>query len=171
LGKTVARVPSTLLIGALLGLAGCAVALAPAYDASISQALSAANLDIQTLFVGIGPDADASTFAVRKPAYDHIIAELRAVQVQITARPTPDPALLAKADTFLAHEKIGRVTVDPNFSAYPSARAVGDLADVIQHMESADQTAGLHREAVPAFEQQATILLTQAIIYENFLRR
>jgi hypothetical protein len=167
----VARRVLSAVVGSLLGLAGCAASLAPAYDASIAQALGAANLDIQTLFVAVGSDADASTFATRKPSYDHIIAELKAVQVQITARPTPDPKLLAEADALLAREKIGSVAVDPNFSAYPSARAVGDLADVIQHMETADQAAGLHREAIPAFEQQASILLTQAITYENFLER
>jgi hypothetical protein len=158
-------------MAAALAFAGCATQLAPAYDAPIAEALSSANLDIQTLFVAVGSDADASTFASRKPSYDQIIAELRALQVQITARPTPNPKLLAEADELLTREKLGPVTVDPNFTAYPSARAVGDLADVIQHMEAADEAAGLHREAVPAFKQQAMILLTQAITYENFLQR
>jgi len=145
--------------------------LAPFYSPAISAELSAANSDIQSLFVAVGADADASTFASRQPAYDHIVAELNATELEIKARPTPSPDVLAAANKVLQRLKINGMTADPNFSDYPSARSVADLADTISHMEKADRAAGLHREAIPAFEQQATIFLTQAITYENFLKR
>ncbi len=145
--------------------------LAPLYSATISGELSTANSDIQSLFVAVGTDADASTFPSRKPAYDHIVAELNATELEIKARPTPNPDILKQANGVLQRLKVAGLTPDPAFSDYPSARAVADLADTIQHMEKADQAAGLHHELIPAFEQQATIFLTQAITYENFLKR
>jgi hypothetical protein len=154
-----------------LALGGCATQLAPVYDASIAGSLSTANNDIQALFVAVGSDADASTFATRKPAYDHIVAELSATLIEIKARPIPNPQAMAEANNALQQLHVGGLTVDPGFSDYPSARSVSDLTDTIKHMEAADQQSGLHHEAVPAFEQQATIFLTQAITYENFLKR
>ena len=145
--------------------------LAPLYSPTISAELVSANGDIQSLFVAVGTDADASTFAARKPAYDQIVAELRATALEIRARPTPSPDALAAANKVLQRLHMAGMSPDPGFSDYPSARSVSDLADTIQHMESADQAAGLHRELIPAFEKQATIFLTQAITYENFLKR
>ena len=156
---------------ALATLGGCMAQLAPFYSPAISNELSAANGDIQALFVQVGSDADASTFAAREGAYDHVVAELRATELEIKARPTPSPDILQAANKVLRRLKIADMPVDPAFSDYPSARSVDDLADTIAHMEKTDQAAGLHREAIPAFEQQATIFLTQAITYENFLKR
>lgn len=160
------------LAACALGMAGgCMAQLAPFYSPAISNELSAANGDIQSLFVSVGGDADVSSFPLRQPAYDHIVAELRATELEIKARPTPNPHVLQAANKVLQRLKINGMSPDPAFSDYPSARAVADLADTIRHMEGADQAAGLHREAIPAFEQQATIFLTQAITYENFLKR
>lgn len=158
-------------LAAALALGGCMAQLAPLYSPTISAELAAANGDIQSLFVAVGTDADVSTFATRKPAYDQIVAELRATELEIRARPTPSPDALAAANKVLQRLRVANLAPDPGFSDFPSARAVGDLADTIQHMESADQAGGLHREAIPAFEKQATIFLTQAITYENFLKR
>lgn len=160
-----------LAAGLSLTLCACATQLAPAYDSSIAGALSTANNDIQALFVSVGADADVATFPSRKPAYDHIVAELSATLIEIKARPIPNPQAMAAANKALQQLHIGGLTVDPGFSDYPSARSVSDLTDTIKHMEAADQQSGLHHEAVPAFEQQATIFLIQAITYENFLKR
>jgi hypothetical protein len=161
----------SIVVAALAMLAGCMAQFAPLYSPAITAELSSANSDIQSLFVAVGTDADVSTFASRKPAYDHIVAELNATALEIKARPTPNPEVLAAANKVLQRLKVAGMAPDPGFSDYPSARAVADLADTIQHMEGADQASGLHREVVPAFKQQATIYLTQAITYENFLKR
>jgi hypothetical protein len=156
---------------AALALGGCQTMLAAAYDPSIATALSAANGDIQALFVSVGTDAPLSTFPARKPAYDHVIAELDAVLIEIKARPIPNPDVLAKVNRALEAVHVGGVTVDPNFSSYPSARSVADMVKVLTQMETADQQAGLHKELIPAFEQPVITYLTQAITYENFLKR
>jgi len=152
-------------------LSGCATQLAPAYDASIAAELSTANSDIQALFVSVGDGVDGSTFATRKPAYDHVIAELQATLIEIRARPIPNPQALEAADNALQKAHIGTLTIDPDFSDYPSAGSIKDLAGVIKQMETTDAQSRLQREAVPGLEQPAIILLTQAITYENFLKR
>jgi|HubBroStandDraft_1064217.scaffolds.fasta_scaffold07682_4 hypothetical protein len=154
-----------------LALGGCQTMLAAAYDPTIATALSTANSDIQALFVSIGTDAPVSTFGARKPAYDHIIAELDAVLIEIKARPIPNPEVLAKVNQALEAVHVGGITVDPDFSSYPSARSVADMVKVLTQMENADQQAGLHKELIPGFEQPVITYLTQAITYENFLKR
>ena len=66
---------------------------------------------------------------------------------------------------------VGGISNDPNFSNYPSARSVADLVQTIQHMQISDQTTGLPPNLLSAYENQANIYLTQAITYENFLKR
>jgi hypothetical protein len=152
-------------------LSACMVQLAPAYDASIVAGVQSANQDIQLLFAQIGADADVATFSARKPQYDKIVGELGAAELQIKARPIPNAKAITKAAAALARLHVANVTVDPGFTAYPSARAVRDLQDTIQHMEGFDQKAGLHGAAILAFKNQADVFLTQALTYENYLKR
>jgi hypothetical protein len=152
-------------------LSACMVQLAPAYDASIVGGVEAANQDIQLLFAQIGSDVDSATFSVRKPQYDKIVGELGAAELQIRARPMPNAKAITQAAAALAKLHVASVTVDPGFTAYPSARAIHDLQDTIQHMEGFDEKAGLHGAAVLAFKNQADVFLTQALTYENYLKR
>jgi hypothetical protein len=162
---------AALIAVSVLSLTGCAAQLAPPYDQAISGGLAGANSDIQALFVGIGTQVAKDSYASRGPAYDHIVAELKALDLQIRTRPTPNPDALEKANQVLSKLKIGGLQPDPNFSDYPSARAVDDLTDTIQHMQMADQAAGLRGGELKAFENQAITYLSQAITYENFLKR
>jgi hypothetical protein len=155
----------------LLLLPGCAAQLAPAYDQAVAGELATANNDIQALFVSIGSQTAPASYASRGPAYDHIVAELNATELEIKTRPTPKLDGVGEADKMLAKLKVAGVSADPNFSDYPSARAVGDLADTLQHMQADDQKKGLAGAEVRAYENQALIYLTQAITYENFLKR
>jgi hypothetical protein len=167
------RIAKAIGLSALLvfASAGCATQLAPAYDQSIFSELATANNDIQALFVTVGPAVEASTFSSRKAAYDHIVAELKATKLQITARPLPNADALGRANQILTKLQVANVSVDPNFSDYPSARSVDDLADTIQHMEAADQGGGLRGDELAAFKNQSGVFLTQAITYESFLKR
>ena len=160
-----------LCVGLCASLSACMVQLAPAYDASIVDGLGAANQDIQLLFAQIGTAVDASNFSARKPQYDKIVGELGAAELQIKTRPMPSPKAIAKAAAALQRLRIAGVAVDPNFTAYPSARAVHDLQDTIQHMEGFDEKSGLRGAAILAFKNQADVYLTQALTYENYLKR
>lgn len=160
-----------LCVALCAGLSACMVQLAPAYDASIVGGLDSANQDIQLLFAQIGSEVDATTFSDRKPQYDKIVGELGAAELQIRARPMPNSKAITKAAAALARLHVADVTVDPGFTAYPSARAVHGLQDTIQHMEGFDEKAGLRGAAVLAFKNQADVYLTQALTYENYLKR
>jgi hypothetical protein len=153
----------------LLFICGCTAQLAPQYDQSIYDGLVSANKDIQALFVAASPATSRDTYPARAPAYDHIIAELNALDLQIKARPIPNPGALEQTNQLLA--KAGVVAVDPKFSDYPSARAVEDLAETIAQMQRNDQTKGLQATRVLIYKQEAKISLSQAFAYENFLKR
>jgi hypothetical protein len=160
-----------LCLGFLAMLAGCMVQLAPPFDTTIVAGLSSANQDIHTLFAQVGSATSPETFNARKPQYDRIVAELGATETQIRTRPMPSPAAIRKAAAALARIHVADVAVDPNFTVYPSARAVADLKDTILHMEAADEKTGLRGGLLAAFENQAEIFLTQAMTYENYLKR
>jgi hypothetical protein len=160
-----------LCVGLCAALSGCMVQLAPAYDSAIVGGLGAANQDIQLLFAQVGTDVDAATFPARKPQYDKIVGELGAAELQIKTRPMPNAKAIAKAAAALQRLHVAGVTLDPNFTAYPSARAVHDLQDTIQHMEGFDEKSGLRGAAILAFKNQADVFLTQALTYENYLKR
>jgi hypothetical protein len=156
---------------AFLLICGCTAQLAPAYDQAVSDGLVSANKDIQALFVAVGTFATKDTYPTRAPAYDHIVAELEAVELQIKTRPIPNSDVLQQANTLLAKSGISGISNDPNLSNYPSARSVADLVKTVQHMQISDRTTGLQPNLVLAYENQANIYLTQAITYENFLKR
>lgn len=145
--------------------------LAPAYDQSVYDGLVAANKHMQELFVAAGGGVTQSTYPTRAPLYDHLIAELMAVELQIKARPIPNADALTKTDQLLVKLGVAGLPVDPNFSAYPSARSVADLTDTIRHMQASDRSTGLPASLLAAYKNQAAIYLTQAIAYEAFLKR
>lgn len=156
---------------ATFSISGCQTQLAPSYDQSISTELTSANNDIQALFVSVGTSATQVTYPTRLSAYNHIIAELNATELQIKSRPLPNSDALASANNVLGKIGISPITVDPGFSNYPSARSVNDLTSTIVHMQNSDQSSGLHGAEISAFENQANTFLSQAITYETFLKR
>jgi hypothetical protein len=78
---------------------------------------------------------------------------------------------MTKAVKALERMHVRSVASDPNFSFYPSARAIADLEHSVREMQKGDEKGGLHGEAIQAFENEQTIFLTQAITYESFLKR
>ncbi len=167
--KRILNITSTYFV--LVLTCGCTTQLAPAYDQSVYDGLVSANKDIQALFVAAGGSATKDTYSTRGPAYDHIISELKAVELQIKARPLPNSEALEETNKVLSKLHVGGVTVDPNFSDYPSARSVDDLVNTVQHMQTSDQTMGLRPNLLSSYKNQATIYLTQAMTYESFLKR
>ncbi len=152
--------------------AGCTTMLAPAYDQSIANELVAENNDIQALLVSVGTEVPASTYPAREPAYDHVIAELNATELQIRARPLPSADALKKTQAVLGRLHLAPLaSADPGFSDYPSARSIHDLSDSVTHMRDADKADGLRGGELNAFKNSAKIFLTQAITYETFLKR
>jgi len=166
--KTPAR---KLLLAALLLMAACTAQLAPAYDQAIVGGLASANQDVQTLFASLGTGVGKETYGTRSEAYTHIIGALNALEIQAKSRPMPGSDSLAEANKVLSANGIGQLTNDPQFTSFPSARAIHDTSVTISTMREADQRAGIRGDELKAFQNQASIFLTQAITYENFLKR
>jgi hypothetical protein len=147
--------------------------LAPAYDQTIATGLASANTSMQTLFAQIGTASDAATYASqgRETAYVQVIGALKALEVQAQSRPLPPTDLLKTVNDLLSRQGKAQLAPDPNFSDYPSARAMHDAEATLIAMQTEDARAGLHGMEVNAFENQATTYLSQAITYENFLKR
>ena len=97
---------------AFAALCGCTVQLAPAYDQSVYDGLVAANKHLQALFVAAGGGVTQATYPARATLYDHLIAELMAVELQIKARPIPNADALAKTDQLLTKLGVAGLPVD-----------------------------------------------------------
>ena len=140
----------------LVFIAGCTAELAPAYDQAVMDGLIATNKDIQALFVAIGPATSKETYPTRASAYDHIISELNAVELQIKIRPVPNPNALAEANKALTRLGVGGADIDPNFSDYPSARSVNNLIKRFSTCSPATARQ-VYRESAGGNKNQATI--------------
>lgn len=159
------------LLSALLLVASCAAQLAPTYDPAIVSGLASANQDVQTLFASLGTEVGKDSYGTRGDTYSHIIGELNALEIQAKSRPIPGSDSLIDANKVLSANGVGQLANDPQFTGYPSARAIHDASMAIATMRQADQKAGLRGDELKAFENQASSFLTQAITYENFLKR
>ena len=159
------------MLAFVLTLTGCVTQLAPQYDQAIADGLTSTNLQIQTLFVQIGSGSTKATYSSRMALYNKIVAELNALEIQARARPAPPQDVLEKVDDALEKNGGAQMEVDPKFSSFPSARAIHDASDTIQHMRAQDEQAGLRAEALLAFKNQVTVYMTQAITYEAFRKR
>jgi hypothetical protein len=166
--KTPAR---KFFLAAFLLLASCTTQLAPAYDQAIVGGLTSTNQDVQTLFASFGTGVGKETYGTRGDTYTHIIGELNALEIQAKSRPVPASDSLVEANKVLSANGIGQLTSDPQFTSFPSARAIHDASITIATMREADQKAGVRGDELKAFQNQASIFLTQAITYENFLKR
>jgi hypothetical protein len=169
--KTPARRFRPLFSVVFLMVASCTAQLAPAYDQAIVGGLASANQDTQTLFASLGTGVGKETYGTRGDSYTHIIGELNALEIQAKSRPIPPTDSLLDANKVLSANGIGQLTSDPQFTSFPSARAIHDASVTIATMRTADQNAGIRGDELKAFQNQASIYLTQAITYENFLKR
>jgi hypothetical protein len=169
--KTPARKFRLLLSAVLLLVASCTAQLAPAYDQAIVSGLASANQDVQTLFASLGTGVGKDTYDTRSASYTSIVGELNALEIQAKSRPIPGSDSLTEANKVLSANGTGQLANDPQFTSFPSARAIHDASVMIATMREADKKAGIHGDELKAYQNQASIFLTQAITYENFLKR
>ena len=155
----------------LLLTAGCATQLAPQYDQAISDGLASANKDVQTLFASLDNGVSKETYSTRVDSYNHIIGNLNALEIQAKSRPIPVSNSLVDVNKILGANGLGGLSQDPQFTNFPSARAIHDASKTIQKMRAVDEKAGLHGAEIDAFKNQASTFLSQAITYETFLKR
>jgi hypothetical protein len=155
----------------MLLAAGCATQLAPLYDQAIFDGLTATNKDVQTLFASLGASVTKESYAGRADTYTRIVGSLNALEMQAKARPLPSSNRIDEINTVLAKSGLTPLALDPQFSAFPSARAIHGASGTLQMMSNIDRQSGLRGDELRAFENQASTFLSQAIAYETFLKR
>jgi hypothetical protein len=155
----------------VLAINGCTVQLAPQYDQSILDGLISTNKSAQIFFASLGTQVEKETYQGRTSTYANLIGSLNALEVQSKSRPIPPDADLTKINNVISKNTGQAITNDPDFSDYPSARAIHDASTTLQAMQNMDKSSGLRGMQLKALENQVTVYLSQAITYETFLKR
>lgn len=158
-----------LLLVAVLSLVGCATQLAPPYDKSIAEGLSAANTEAMTLIASTSQGTDKSTFAPREDKYNTLIGKLDALALSAGARPMPKNKVTDAINRIL--EKRGGKPLDDDDATPPSAHSIRKVAETLTKMRDTDRKQGVTAHEVRGFKGQLVIYFDQAITYENFLER
>ncbi len=146
-------------------LGGCAVKLAPDYDKAIFDGLTKVNEDAMKLFASVS----SAPFTKREDAYNSVIGELNAVQVQIKSRPTPTPPplavniLRARGDV-AAQQQAGDALVPP------TGAAVDTLIKIMTTARNDDQRGRLAGR-IDFIKEAFAVQMAQALAYEKALQR
>lgn len=147
-------------------LAGCQVTLAPAFDqAIVASIIQNTNLALR-FFASVDGGTNPHDFQVRQDTYNTLIGAFESLELQARARPIPDGKVIKKINEMLETRGSNPLPGD-----YPSAFALGKIAETFTKMKKTDQANSLKPFAVEAFKGQVMIFLDQAIIYESFLKR
>ena len=146
---------------------GCAVQLAPKYDAALFEGVTNTNSKIMELFASVSTGTDKATFNEREQSYNSIIGSVDALAIQSKARPMPENKLTEKVNQYLEKRGVGSMTGD----VAPSANSLEEVSKQLSKMKEVDKKSGLTPGAVAAFKNAVIISMDQAITYESFLNR
>ena len=149
------------LLWAAVLLSGCATRLAPAFDQRIVDGLTSANVQAMTLFAAFSAGAPRDRFATYKDGYDSLIGALHALDMQIAARPTPEPSGRLSAVLGGTEMHGSGLPVEP----------IQGMARTITKMRDVHGASGLTATEVEGMRRQWTVYADQALTYEAYLQR
>ncbi|SHG98804.1 hypothetical protein SAMN02745157_0108 [Kaistia soli DSM 19436] len=154
-----------LLVGVILTLAGCTVALTPAYDAGIVSGVNAANEQALILFSEVSGGASAARYPKLASTYDEIIGKFDALRLRAAARDVPD----------LGRRLSGRLSEvcsdDPDGCANSSPGALQAIVDNLQRMKQENRQNGINALEVAAFKNAHETSVEQVLVVETALQR
>lgn len=148
-------------------VSGCAVQLAPRYDAALYDGIIQANVKIMELFSLVSTGTDQTTYSQRQSAYNAVIGKIDALALQSKARPLPESPVSDKVNKYLEKRGVSPIASD----VAPSATALEEVSKNLVKMKETDMNSGLKVLAVAAFKNAVIISMDQAITYESFLDR
>ena len=158
------------LMAFLFSLAGCAASLAPKFNQTIIDDLSAATTHVFQLLANASGGTSNANFDARSEMYNTVIGEMEALELEIEARPMPNNKtvnkIIEKANSRLQSK--GGTLITANTTA-PSATAIQKIIDNLTVMKKTDQLQGLKATEVNAFKGDIKLYLDQALTYESFL--
>jgi len=149
--------PGAVLLVLLLAVA-CTIQLAPPYDRTIVDGLTAANEQTLTLFAGVASGGSAAEYPRREPAYNAVIGKFDALRIQAKARPTPPPPRILG-------DKAAGLT---------EAASIGGLEEIVRvmtRMRDDDKDGGMNAAAVSLYKGSYEISIDQVLTYEKALAR
>jgi hypothetical protein len=142
-------------------LTACTVQLAPNYDPSIVDGISAASEDAEKLFASVSMGVSAATFAKREDDYNAIIGKLEALRISAESRPA------ASGSLFLQRHAIKGIPT----LATPTPSVLAEAGKPIAMMRDSDRKRGLTPLLVEGFKNSFEISIQQALTYEKALQR
>jgi hypothetical protein len=151
----------------LLGLAwSCKAQLAPAFDKSIVDGLTAANVEAMELFASVSAGSDKADFPDREDKYNAVIGAFDALAIQAGARPIPDSKVRDAVNSVLEKKGIAVLNGDA-----PSVEPLKLVSKTVTKMRDTDKKQGVTATEAAAFKGVAAISIDQALTYEKFLER
>lgn len=146
---------------------GCATQLAPLYDKAIVDGITTTNKDAMTFFALMSNGTTSHGYQDRADAYNKLIGNLDALEIQAQARPVPKTKTVDAVNKWLEKRGLPAVTDD----GIPSATALKEMAKTLKKMRDTDRKQGVTATEVQAFKNQTSIYMDQAMTYESFLKR
>ena len=161
-------VQRSIVIILVLLLMGCTVTLAPPYDKDLVDGIKKTNTDVMTFFALMSGGTKKETFDQRNETYASLIGRFDTLAIHARIRLIPKDAGAVK--------KIGALPVEPggfdlSGSETPSFTALLKISGALTKMREVDQKQGVTAVEVQGFKREVSIFLTQALVYENFLKR
>jgi hypothetical protein len=154
---------------------GCAIKLAPDFDKAIFDGLTKANEDAMKIFASVPSKPYNSA---REKAYDDVVGELNAVQVQVNARTTPPAPPPLISDVVRA---VGSAAAEKKLAELSEPPTSSDIDNLILIMETAkygDKKNKLLRMSRVHNKTRLVVLknsfstqMAQALAYEKALQR
>ena len=150
----------------LFSFVQCTTSLAPQFDELIFSELSNSSEEVLVFFASVENGTQSKEFELREEIYNELIGKFEALDLKTRARPIPGNGVLSRVNKALEIRGSTAISGD-----YPSAHAMGKIAETLQVMKKTDEQNGLGDLAVKTFKNQILIYLDQALTYENFLNR
>jgi hypothetical protein len=149
-------------------VAGCAIRLAPNYDQTVIDGLTAANIEAMELFAATSGGVSKESFPAREDKYNSLVGALDALRLQSSTRPVPRPVL---AQVFSPGPKTNFKREDVAMLDAPSTDSIKLMVNTFTKMRDTDKLQGLTALEVSAFKGQFEISMDQALTYEKALQR
>ncbi|WP_284124631.1 hypothetical protein [Parerythrobacter aestuarii] len=160
---------NALLAVIALLLSACMASLAPQYDQSLVENLTAANEDALTLFALIEDGSTKEDFARLEYRYASLIGRFDALRQRASTRYIPPMASRLKELSIVRN--FCNSESDPNGCVNASPASLAELIATLKRMRTLHRQAGLDPGAVIAFRNRYDIQIDQALTVENALKR
>jgi hypothetical protein len=160
-----------LIFGMLIAvmLSGCAIQLAPDYDAKLHEGLVEANKDALTLFAKVETGSKQTEYAKLSDEYASVIASFDALRQRAVARQNPPLTQRLARMKFFA--SFCDAKNDPEDCLSSTNRALDGMVNVLRQLRDTHQVRDLSVERVDTLRKSYDQKIDQALTVETALKR